>query len=273
MIGVLPIIRLVELAVWSTAIRDERNPVSILIVARPESGKSDIIELFSKTPNTIVANDLTAWGLANKILPRIVDSKCKILILIPDFLNMLSRNATTVSTLTMALKSLMEEGITTIETKYISVAFTNAVTGGVITSVTPTEFQARRKAWTASGVLSRFIVLSYEHSESTQAEIMELLLTKVAQPREQPRHLTIPKVPEFVEADGRLLRPVKKAVKKYTAKMNMADQSYGYRMQLHFQRLIAAHALSLGRHCVQKSDVDAVLAMLDVYANLDFNKV
>ena len=43
MVSVNEIMNLVELVHWSAALAIERNPVSMLLVANPESGKTDIV--------------------------------------------------------------------------------------------------------------------------------------------------------------------------------------------------------------------------------------
>ena len=273
MIGMNPIIRLVELAVWSANIAGERNPVSMLLVAKPESGKSDIIQMFDKAPTTILVSDLTAWGLTKYVLPLIYKKGRPMTILIPDFLNLLSRNQATVTSMTQTLKSLMEEGITRIWTKFIRVEFDRPITGAVITSITPSEFKGLQRSWTKTGVLSRFIIVSYEHSNGLQTDIKDYLETRVSKLRENFLGTNWPTKPITVQADGRLLRPLRSLAEQIGTRTKMQDEQYGYRMQLHFQRLAAAHALTLGRDYVVKQDVEAVSIMLDLYANLDYNKV
>ena len=273
MIGVYPILRLVELAVWSTAIAGERNPVSILLVARPESGKTDIIEHFMGSPNTIMVNDLTAWGLSHKVLPFMQKNGSKATLLIPDLLNLLSRNQSTVITLVQTLKTLMEEGITAIHTKFIDVQFEHPVTGAVITSVTPSEFGRLRKAWTKNGVLSRFIVVSYSYSPSSREAVHSMLQTKLGVPRDGQEPVRLPREPMGVRINPELLEPLKALALSYIASMGMKEESWGFRAQLHFQRLAAAHALSTGRNVVRKDDVDSVCALLRLYANLDYTQL
>ena len=273
MIGMTPIIRLVELAIWSTCLAGERNPVSILLVAKPESGKSEVISMFRDNRNTITVTNFTAYGLVMQIFPKMQDNIGSTLLLIPDFINLLSYNSSTVASLTQTLKSFMEEGVVGIHTKNVNIDFDRPITGGVITSITPGEFKGVRRSWTRSGVLSRFIILSYQHHNGTQIQIMDMLEEHVAKLRQSRPKLLLPERPVVVEADGRLLRPIRSLVSKYARKMEMVDEMYGYRMQLHFQRLVAAHALTEGRDTVTKIDVDSVCTLLEMYANLDFNGI
>ena len=267
------IIRLVELAVWSTALAGERNSVSLLLVAKPESGKSDVLERFRNTQNVISVRDLTAWGLTSEILPRIYKANQLQTILVPDFINVLSRNTATVANFMQTIKSMMEEGIDAIHTYSMNFRYPRPLTAGLLTSITPSEFQTHRKAWTKSGILSRFIVLSYEHSNSTQERVHTFLEDQVTVARENTIQLPLPAKSTHIEADGPLLRPMRKIVYQYREKLGLLEDGYGYRTQLHFQRLVAAHALSSGRTIVEQIDVDSVTTLLSLFANLDYQKV
>lgn len=273
MIGMDGILRLIELSIWTTVLKGERNSVSLLLIAKPESGKSDALERFVNSPNVIHVNDMTSWGLTKEIFPKLDKSQCLQAILIPDFINVLSRAQATVATLMQTLKSLMEEGVEAIHTYSMDFRYSKPLRAAILTSITPSEFEAHRRAWTKSGILSRFIVLSYEYSASTQAKINNYLEEQVGMLRETNIILNLPRTPVQVYADGRLLRPMGAQVDRYRDKLRLMDEGYGFRTKLHFQRLVAAHALASGRTTVEKVDVESVATLLDLFANLDYQKV
>ncbi len=88
-----PLEKLIECALISPYIKNEK-PISLLICASPESGKTAALKQYSKNKGVIFMSDITAHGLNLYILPKIVTGEVKT-IMIPDLLTPLSKQTKT----------------------------------------------------------------------------------------------------------------------------------------------------------------------------------
>ena len=84
---------MIECALISPYIKDEK-PLSLLIVAKPESGKSTILKLYRGNKGIVYLTDCTAYGLTRDVLPKILNNDIKT-IMIPDLLTPLSKQTKT----------------------------------------------------------------------------------------------------------------------------------------------------------------------------------
>lgn len=273
MIGLIPIRVLLELAVWASAVAHEDNPPSILLVAKPESGKSSLISNLNHSHYTKVITDATAWGLANEVvLPMIRDRIEVRLLLIPDLMTPLARGRDSAASFLAIMQALMEEGVGDIYTKFTHLKdLDRAIRGGIITSITPWEFRVRQKRWVNDGFLSRFLVLSYDHAESTQADVLEAIRTTASTFKGNPtfRKLPLQRIP--VKTDPALFKPITDFLPQYLAAVGLTNSAYGYRVQEHLQRLAMGSALERGSDTLSVADVTKVLGIVEIYGNLRFN--
>lgn len=81
---------MVECALISPYIEGEKS-LSLLIVARPESGKSSVMKQYRENRGIVYLSDCTAYGLTRDILPKIVSGETKT-IMIPDLITPLSKS-------------------------------------------------------------------------------------------------------------------------------------------------------------------------------------
>ena len=77
-----PLQKMVECAIISTHIKGEKS-ISLLIVAKPESGKTAAMKLYSDNKGVTLLTDATAYGINQYIVPKIVSGDVKT-IMIPD---------------------------------------------------------------------------------------------------------------------------------------------------------------------------------------------
>lgn len=273
MIGIIPITRILTLAIYSAAVNSQNNPVSILLVGRPESGKSAAINEFAGNRYTVIRTDMTAYGFATDVLMEIYKTKMTYEVLLPDLINPLSRSHDAAASFIAMISAFMEEGVRQISTKFIQVPFKEPVKGGIITSITPEELKWRRKHWTATGFLSRFLVISFDHDIETQQRVMaHIRESAVVEDKDVSRvALNLPLTRQSIYAEPELLLPITRYVPEYLKNLGLTDSAYGYRAHWNLERLALAAALERGDRELKKEDVDLVLNIVTPWANLDCN--
>jgi hypothetical protein len=168
LINVEPLKKIVECALISPYIKNEK-PLSLLIVAKAESGKTSVMKLYKQNRGILYYSDCTAYGITRDVLPKIVSGEAKTLV-IPDLITPLSKSTKTRQSFVAFLNNLIEEGIAKITT-YANI-WDREVKANVITAVTDEALQDGRREWAKMGFLSRFILFSYSYSTSTVIEIL-----------------------------------------------------------------------------------------------------
>jgi hypothetical protein len=160
--------KIIECALISPYIKTEK-PLSLLIVAKAESGKTSVMKHYRTNKGIMYVTDCTAYGLTRDILPKMVSGEIKTL-MIPDLLTPLSKSAKTRQSFIAFLNNLIEEGVAKI-TSY-AITWNQDVQANVITAVTDEAIRDARHDWAKIGFLSRFILFSYSYSLETVMEIM-----------------------------------------------------------------------------------------------------
>ncbi|GAJ18755.1 unnamed protein product, partial [marine sediment metagenome] len=90
--------KLIEITLFTGYIKDER-PVSLLIVAQPESGKTELVKKAKRVKGVLYLTDATAWGIINKHWDDIESRKVRHLI-VPDLTVPLGKQTETRKALT-----------------------------------------------------------------------------------------------------------------------------------------------------------------------------
>ena len=183
--------KMIECTLISPYIKDE-NPTSLLIVAKPESGKTSIMKTYRQNKGIIYVTDCTAYGLTRDVLPKMVSGEIKT-IMIPDLLTPLSKAHKTRQSFIAFLNNLIEEGIAKVTT--YAMVWNRSVKANVITAVTDQAIRDGRHEWAKMGFLSRFIVFSYSYNLSTVMQILnrysqhglEISNTKIKLPSRQAK--------------------------------------------------------------------------------------
>ena len=161
------LIKLVNLAILTGRIKNAR-PISMLLIADTETGKTQILEVFMNLKPVIWANDLSAHVIVDEVAPAI--EKGKTHILIPDFLKVLGhQKMVTRNTMTM-LNSIMEEGLKNVMFYGTGKEFKKPVRCGVIATITKEGYSSREKYWSSIGFVGRCIPVSFAYSDETKLE-------------------------------------------------------------------------------------------------------
>jgi len=255
---------MIKYVLWSGYVKDE-EPLSLLIISKPESGKTDCIKMFKNNKGVIYFNDVTPWGLVKNIY-KFNDLEPVRHVMIPDLLNPMSKSQTSVRAFIQFMNSAIEEGIEKIQTYGIQVTVPR-LKFGLITAITSDAFKLRRHNWSRIGFLSRMIPFSYSLSRRAVEEIMESIFNRLYQKRKSI-NLNFPKEQVKVDLSYELARKVN----SYAVRLATAEKLYGFRHQKQFQTLLQSIALSKGKRKVDEEDYKDFQKVAE-YINLDFNAI
>lgn len=263
---------LVKLTLLTPYIKGER-PVSILISARVESGKTELIRKAALGPKQgiIYLNDLTAYGLQTKYLDSIVNGKIRTII-IPDLITPLSRSPDTVKTLLAFLNSLIEEGVCEVQTFAKSIELKVPVRCNIITSIAREFGGDQRYQWTRIGFLSRVIPISYEYGPSSVYDIMQSIAAREYRNEDNFSSLKIPKADVEIELPNAIAQNVATLAPNIIDAGKFAQKLYGFRLQKQLQTLCMASALYNNRTTVQELDFEIVKQLGD-FINFSYKQI
>jgi len=254
--------KMVEASLISPYIKNEK-PISLLIVAKAESGKTSTIKMYRENKGIVYITDCTAYGITRDLLPKLVSGEIKTL-MIPDLTTPLSKSFKTRQTLIAFLNNLIEEGIAKITT--YAMTWEKDVKANVITAVTDQALEDGRHEWAKMGFLSRFILFSYSYSISTIMEILNrysehgLDLGNVK--------LQFPKK----EIDIELSKEIADTLNPIAMKIGEQFELYGIRAKINLRSLLKTLAFRNGRKTVTEAEFQEFLELAD-YMNFDYNTI
>jgi len=227
----------VALTLASAHIEGE-TPQSLMIVSdRPESGKTQLVSQFRRIDGIAVVSDVTAKGLLESFRGDLISGKLKHLI-IPEFLAPISRNQTTVNSFLSTIQILIEDGFQRIDTGFMHQKYDDPKRIGVIACLPKPAFMLNRVKWAASGLLSRFLLLSYRYSDDTINAIFESIMSRQYLVENE---LTLNFTGSVaVELPYEVAKKCKDMAEATTERARRSRGIYGFRQQESIQRLVMA---------------------------------
>lgn len=269
MIKVEEIRAIVRKAIFSGYLKDEK-PLSLLIAALPESGKTTVLEGFYRTDGILLVSDATAYGIIKETddLKEIEKGEIRHII-IPDLVAPLSKRPETVKSFIAFMNALIEEGVVNINTYAVKISKRKVPARcGLITAITPEYLNDQRHRWLKMGFLSRMLPISYSYSQSSVHDIFQYIMRE-EHLQQELEELDLPIRNAEVKLDENYARQIFPFVK---ASVMKAEGLYGFRLQRQVQTLLKASALEEGRTKVTKKDIRTVIGVLD-YVNLDYRQI
>ena len=264
--------KIIKLALLTPYVKGER-PVSILVSARVESGKTELMKKANLGIDRGIAylSDMTAWGIQNKYLDKLMLGEIKTIV-VPDLITPLSRSSETVETLVSFLNGLIEEGICELQTYARSIRLELPVRCNLITSIAKEYLEDRRHRWNRIGFLSRVMPVSYEYGASSVYAIMQSIASRAYREESIFNDLVFPT--ESVEIE--LPAPIAQRVATYAPQVidagRHAQALYGFRLQKQLQTLCMANALLEGRNTVTGADFDTIVVLGD-FMNFNYRQI
>jgi len=206
MIDVELILGILETALWTGALKDEK-PLSLMLIASVGDGKSEMLRKSYKPPkiktqwkdmkgkdgkvtkgklqqvehigSVLYTTDTTPYTLYHKWGELLKSGQIKHIV-IPDFLSVLTKGKEAMPETVRFYNSLIEEGICRIESRYSDFITEIPVQIGLITAVSFQDYQHRSKTqnWGALGFLSRVLPVSFRYSDDTKKRILHSTFLK-----------------------------------------------------------------------------------------------
>jgi hypothetical protein len=258
---------IIKLTLQTAYIKGIDTPVNLLLIANPESAKTQTMALF-KIDGTFTTNNITQAVIVSKILPMIENNGLKHLI-IPDFLNAIEKDYTTRKGFLNLIKTLIEEGITSLDSFNIRTVkvYNPPIKCGLITGITSESFHGYyyekeqrciggvKHDWKSTGLLSRFIPFSYEYELNKVLKVFQFL---AKEEHEQSIHQqTIRKRVVDVKGNADLFQ------KLQLISLSLGQQigGYGFRTQRSIQALAKANAVLNNRREVTQDDIDKIVKL------------
>jgi hypothetical protein len=232
-------------------------PVSLLLVASPESGKTSIV-LEKECSAVIAMSDVTGRGLQElcKMKPDVTH------IIINDLVAVNSHRPS-VNHYTMSMINAMtEEGI-------MATAFPGQIETfkhgkrGIIASIPTTMSKDGRAWWNKIGLSSRMLPVAFKHSENLKMKIRAVIVnghTKSSKKKSDPETFLIPSN----ELDVVIPANFARQIEAFSIVVADSFKEEGYRRLKQFLALAAAHALrrSWKNRIVKQEDVDFLARLL-----------
>jgi len=258
-----PLVLMITLTLYTAYIKNVSKPNSLLIIARPESGKTEVLKKFIPNKNVVYLTDATGFGIERDYLSKIEAGEIRHII-IPDLLKPLSRKESTVKAFITTMNALIEEGVASASTYATRRSSEKHVKCGIITAITGEELDDQRHNWGRLGFLSRVVPFSYSYGIETVKKVFDYILG-LDYLREHDIELKrVPKQDKVIKLPRRFAQ----AILPSTVAIAKAQETYGFRLQKQFQALLQASALEKSRPTVNLRDVDRLLPLMD-WVNFD----
>jgi hypothetical protein len=213
----------------------EHSPVSLLLIASPESGKTSVV-LEKECSGVVAVTDVTGRGLQElcRMKPEITH------IVINDLVAVAAHKAS-VSKYTMSMINAMtEEGI---QATAFPGSFETYKSGrrGIIASIPTTMAKDGRAWWNKIGLSSRMLPLAFKHSENLNLRIKTMISNGYA-PKLPTKNTAIFFIPA---ADIAVKVPIERArqVQEIAELISEKFKEEGYRRLKQMRALACAHAL------------------------------
>lgn len=278
------IIKLMEVITLTSYVKGG-NPVSALIIAKAESGKTEILKILKGYKHTIFLNDLSFKPLTETLFPLIKEGKLKHII-VADFINV-TQHKKSADNLIPVLNSLMEEGVSELAYYGSQAKFTPPLNCGLLTGITKRYFDKHIIFWRQIGFLTRMIPISYSYSASTVLEINTAIMN---QEKRKDESVVLPNLKTLL--DIKITKPIAMQLQTisemlcntnsvyisigdntHTRKIEM--ESYGFRLHKIIRNI--AKALSIynskgkGKEVTQEDVTE--LTKLIAFVNFNFKEV
>jgi hypothetical protein len=268
MLEIEPLLEMVRLTLQTGYVKNTEAPVNLLLIAKPEHAKTSAMAAF-KIKGTYTTNNITQAVIISKILPMIENEGLKHLI-IPDLLNAIEKDYTTRKGFLNLIKTLMEEGVTSLDTFNLRThkVYNPPIKCGLITGTTSESYRGYydkndnrwkggvKYEWKRIGLLSRFVPFSYEYEISKIRRIFKFIENEEKQ--ETPKQTRLIKR-RMVDVKGN--PELFSQLEILSFKLGQEAGGFGIRIQRNLQALVKANAILNGRKEVIQEDIDAVLKL------------
>ena len=264
---------LIELALWSAYVKGERI-VSLMLVAEPESGKTELMKKYRKNQGVSVRRRFTSYG----IIKDVIDGKMKLLfksprilghVLVYDYATVFTFKSNTVDTTIEFLDALTEDGLSAESAYWIKgddlKSFEN-LKGGVIAGINTFGFFTSsgkvKSNLYKGGWFSRNIVVSFAISEVMVSRIFESISKgnyRTDKEYVKQIRLILPQKRENVSVSSELAQQIETLAREIAEVYSNDLKPHklkGFRLHKSLISIVKASALRDGRKEVTEEDVE-----------------
>lgn len=195
MIGLDDIEDIIQIAVYSGALKDEK-PLSVVLISNYGTGKSSVIRKTYRQPpppkpiqtgigknkkviytrqvsgSVLYTTNTTPYYLYTKFGDALKSGQIKH-IAMPDFLNILNQPKYILQSHLTFYNSVIEEGILAIESRDGQFITEMPITVGLITAIARRDYIKRQDDFTGIGFLTRILPISYSYKPDTKQRILD----------------------------------------------------------------------------------------------------
>jgi hypothetical protein len=255
LIGMNKVKELVETIIYTGSLRDY-SPVSMGIIAVPESGKTSIA--LSKTCKTVTPlTDVTGRGIQKLCLTRPEVTH----FILNDLLAVSAKKAHVMQATIVMLNAMMEEGIR-------ATAYPDGVQHfedgkrAVILCMTPVMATDQRSWWNRTGFSSRLFPFCFEHGGDLEIKIHSAIRLEKARDSwvgGKKLELLLP-----VKMKMQIREPHASTIEMMAKELGIRFKEHGYRRHNQLRAIACAHALrrSWKAKHIDKSDIQFLEWML-----------
>ena len=253
----------IRLALYSAIIKKE-NPVSLMIIAPPEHGKSELLKKFAFVNSVKITSDFNTYFFSDFATEFELNQKRTLII--PDFLRIVKKKYSTQSNVLTILNAITEEGW--IGKLPLGQVINKPIKANVITALTQDEMIDKRHKWTKVGFLSRFIPLTFSYNMETKQQIREYIKDRIYQ-NDNPYDFELDLTKKI---DVTLPKEMAKKIEKITLDISAESNLTGFRLQRQLQVLAMANALTNSRNVVTDIDIE-VIKEITKFINFNFRPI
>lgn len=266
---------------YSGFVANSLRPLSLLIVANPERGKSTEVQKW-KTLGVFELQDATSYGIDRHIQEMSGEDLDNFHhLVIPDLEKLASRNRAVRNELLAKLRILMEEGIQHVSTGRDWLHLDKPLKLGVIMCTTPDDLGDRRSVFRSLSFQSRLIPITYDVSDQLKLEILDFIGTEEHIIKEKfcfkrktkvKVKLSTKYAKKITPYAITLARELENFSRKSPIKKAEEMRLLGIRCKENLMTLLKSIALYHGRKSVDKSDFEEFRELYR-WMNYDFNDI
>jgi hypothetical protein len=268
-IGLSPLKDFCKYVLYTGFVKNAPRPVSGLVVAPPERGKSTEAQRFEGL-GVVTLQDLTSYGIDRFILNMTErDREMFHHVVIPDLEKIGSRNRSVKEELLSKMRILMDEGLQRVCTGRDYLDLKAPLRLGFLMCTTPEDIGDRRSVFRSLSWQSRCIPFTYEFSDALRVRVLDFveeeehnLRAQKYFKREERDEVKLPK--QYAEKLTAPALILSRELEKISRKDPMSKQQgslIGIRPKENFMTLLKAIALYNGSHTVQKEHYDEFIRL------------
>jgi hypothetical protein len=174
-VGLRLLAAFIKYILYTGYVKDATRPVSCLVIANPERGKSSEAQRF-KGRGIAIIQDMTSFGI-DRYLLELTENELAMIhhIVIPDLEKLKTRSRSVREELMAKMRIAMDEGILEVCTGTDRVSFRKPIQIGFVMCTTPDDLGDKRSVFRSLSWQSRIIPFTYEISEKLKARILNFI--------------------------------------------------------------------------------------------------